>query len=311
MGKLELRITLGIPGSGKDFFYNQFVDSHYGWTKTTKDDIRKEIRKELGLDAFARVNEKEVVSRQDKIIVGALKAGLNIVVCDTHLNPVHINERFPNLLKDNGFSDTVEIVVDKQFLSVPVEVCIQRDALREGVDKVGPEVINRMWKDAQKWLPKDYESYLPRLQSYDGTKPKAIIVDLDGTVALLHNRGRFEENKVENDLPNVPVVNLVDMYLNNPKYKVIFVSGRKDSCFDETSNWLRKTFPGSSMKSILFMRGDKDNRSDDLVKEDIYHNDIEPHYFVEAVVDDRLRVCRKWVEMGLFVFNVNQTMKEF
>lgn len=32
---------------------------------------------------------------------------------------------------------------------------------------------------------------------------------------------------------------------------------------------------------------------------------------IHGVFDDRLRVCKMWYEMGLFVFNCNQGLKEF
>jgi hypothetical protein len=77
----------------------------------------------------------------------------------------------------------------------------------------------------------------------------------------------------------------------------------------ETTEWLKAVLNVNNVR--LYMRPADDNQSDDIVKETIYREDIEPYFFVEAVVDDRLRVCRKWHEMGLFVFNVNQTMTEF
>ena len=317
MGKLKIIALVGISGSGKSTWAEKFCSdlSHSSFVRINKDSIRVNLRKLRGLSDDARVNEKEVVDIEDKQIINALEMGMGVVWDNTHLNPIHINERLPKLLKDNNLTNKVQVVVDKSFLDVPIETCIERDAQRTGIEKVGEAVIRSQWKQAQQWLPKDYESYLPRLQTYDGTKPKAIIVDLDGSLFLLGDRGRWDEHLVEKDLPNIPVVNTIRMYLNNPNYKVLFVSGRKDSCWDETVRALKGALDIPTnppwYNILLFMRGDKDNRKDTEVKKEIYLNDIEPKFFVEAVFDDRVSVVDMWRNLGLFVFDLNQTRKEF
>jgi hypothetical protein len=59
------------------------------------------------------------------------------------------------------------------------------------------------------------------------------------------------------------------------------------------------------------MRPENDYRKDTIIKKEIYENDIKNNYNVLSVYDDRLSVCEAWHELGLFVFNVNQGMREF
>jgi hypothetical protein len=40
------------------------------------------------------------------------------------------------------------------------------------------------------------------------------------------------------------------------------------------------------------MRGEKDHRPDEIVKEEIYHKYIEPEYNVVAIFDDRDKVVK-------------------
>ena len=47
------------------------------------------------------------------------------------------------------------------------------------------------------------------------------------------------------------------------------------------------------------MRKKGDYRHDEIIKEEIYHTDIEPNYNVIAVFDDRNRVCDMWRNLGL------------
>ncbi len=313
---LLILATLGLPGSGKSYWAKQFVKDNPNFVRVNKDDIRVAMRKEKGKAEDVRVNESEVIARETDLILNALKSGKSVVSDNTHLNPSHIKERYPRLINENNLYGKVKVVV-KSFLDVPFEVCVERDKGRSGIESVGFQVIERMWKEWRShWEPKDFDKYNDRLVAYQETKalgenvlPKAVVFDLDGSMCLIGDRGRFEEHLVGKDLPNIPVVNVCKMYLQNPDYEVVFLSGRKEGCREQTTDWL-ESYLGVE-KPNLYMRADYDNRSDDLVKEDLYREHLEPFVFVEAVYDDRLRVCRKWFELGIFVFNLNQTLREF
>lgn len=59
------------------------------------------------------------------------------------------------------------------------------------------------------------------------------------------------------------------------------------------------------------MRTNNDNRSDEIVKRELYEKNIKNKYNVRFVVDDRPKVVRMWRSLSLFVFDVNQRNCEF
>lgn len=160
---------------------------------------------------------------------------------------------------------------------------------------------------------------------------KAIIVDIDGTLALKHpDRDIYDLTKVHMDLPNEPVIDCIyglkkitywissktihsngNYYLGQEQhyYKFIFVSGRQNICKSQTVNWLKKHI--EIIDYDLYMRKAGDSRCDTIVKREIYQEHIKGKYDVVAVFDDRPKVIRMWRELGLFVFNCAQHDNEF
>jgi uncharacterized HAD superfamily protein len=126
-------------------------------------------------------------------------------------------------------------------------------------------------------------------------REKAIIVDIDGTVAHRVNRDWFEYEKAHTDAPDAAVIEVIKcLWLQG--YKILIVSGRNDDSQDVTSEWLRYHCPPYVK---LFMRGSKDFREDSVVKQEIYERFIEPLYDVLCVFDDRNQVVDMWREIGL------------
>jgi hypothetical protein len=148
------------------------------------------------------------------------------------------------------------------------------------------------------YFPKSLPAYMDQAPS---EKMKAIIADIDGTLALNTGRNYYDMTQVLSDKPHAPVVELVKNY-REKGYKVIVVSGRDLSCFGDTHLWL--VCNGIPFDKLL-MRAIGDNRKDAIVKEEIYHRDIEPEFNVEVVIDDRPQVIKMFRSLGLFVLQVN------
>lgn len=137
-------------------------------------------------------------------------------------------------------------------------------------------------------------------------KRSAIIVDIDGTIATHPQRGHHEYQKVFTDLPVHPIIDLV-MLLDSTVDCILFVSGRPDSCREDTLAWIEKWLTFLSIDNDvyhLFMRKTGDFRSDDIVKKEIYDNEIKDTFCVRYVVDDRNRVVKMWRSIGLTVLQV-------
>jgi len=54
------------------------------------------------------------------------------------------------------------------------------------------------------------------------------------------------------------------------------------------------------------MRSDGDYRADQVVKEELFRNQVEPKYDVIGVIDDRDKVVTMWRRLGLVCFQVAQ-----
>ncbi|OXA79016.1 hypothetical protein SAMN05444397_102247 [Flavobacterium aquidurense] len=120
--------------------------------------------------------------------------------------------------------------------------------------------------------------------------PKAIICDLDGTLALMNGRNPFNASKCDNDFLHYPVANLLKNY-KTLGYKILLVSGREHVYKEPTLRFLEKheiTF------DALLMRKAKDYRKDSIIKTEIYNDSIKGKYFIEFVLDDRNQVVDTW-----------------
>lgn len=131
-------------------------------------------------------------------------------------------------------------------------------------------------------------------------KIAAIIVDIDGTLALKGDRGPFDWQKVDKDLPNETIILLVKA-MRATGLHVILVSGRKEQCREKTLTWL---WENQVPFQHLFMRADDDNRSDTILKNEIFENNIKDHYEIFCVLDDRNQVVDMWRNLGLTCLQV-------
>lgn len=145
-------------------------------------------------------------------------------------------------------------------------------------------------------------------------KPKAWIIDIDGTLAIKGERHPFDWNRVGEDAPNSPVICVVQALtastLHSPPggYAIVYVSGRMEQCREATRDWLHDHVCGSHLTCIcgseLHMRPDDDFRPDDVLKREIYEDRIRDRYEVVGVLDDRDKVVKGWRAMGLTCLQV-------
>lgn len=145
----------------------------------------------------------------------------------------------------------------------------------------------------------------------------AVIVDIDGTMALhvlpdgTQLRGHHEYERVGDDVPNQPVIDLVRQLVGT--HDIVFLSGRPERARQDTLDWLDKAMPWwvADHDDRLFMREDGDFRADDVVKEEIFLNlNLDPKHILFAL-DDRPRVLRKWRELGIYAIDVQPFSGEF
>lgn len=131
------------------------------------------------------------------------------------------------------------------------------------------------------------------------TLPKAVICDIDGTLARMVTRGPYDTSRYHED-EVIETVHWAFARLSENAVRII-VSGRSDDHQGVTRNWLREhgiTF------DHLFMRPSGDVRNDAIVKREIYETHIKGKFDVRLVLDDRNRVVDMWREQGLTCFQV-------
>lgn len=132
-------------------------------------------------------------------------------------------------------------------------------------------------------------------------KIDAYIVDVDGTIAIPAGRGVYQFELAGFDLPNRPVVDLVNMIAEWSGQKIIITTGRQEKFRKVTEQWLDKYI---LVYDMLLMRQDGDTRPDWQVKRDMYEDIIEPTYAINGVFDDRQQVVDMWRRFGLTCFQV-------
>jgi predicted kinase len=284
-----LTITRGLPGSGKTTWARQ----QPGAVRVNRDELRLMLHgRRLGTGTA----EVQVTRASRAAIEALLRAGTDVICDDTNLRSRVVRE-LAELAARAGAG-----VVIEDFTGVPVEVCIERDAARP--EPVGADVIRAMYdrylagKRAPLTLaePEEVAVYRP-----DPSKPSAIMVDLDGTVAIIGDRSPYDAHRAHVDLPNPPVITAVRaMYAAG--HAVIYCSGRTDDGRAVTEAWLAEHVGVPYVG--LHMRKTGDTRKDSIVKTEIFNEHIRDHYQVVAVFDDRNQVVRAWRDLGLTVFQV-------
>lgn len=278
----KIYVTKGLPGCGKSTWAREFIDKNLANViNICKDDLRAMLHNKH----FSKARENYIQDIRDMITINGLENNFSVIWSDTNLHPMH-EKRAQEIAKQ--FDAQVEVI---DFTHIPIETCIQRDLKR--LESVGERVIRDNYR---KYLQAD----APKLNQ-NTELPKAIICDLDGTLADIVHRNPYDASTCERDTLNLAVGNLLKLY-HKQNYKILLVSGRKDEYKAPTLRWLKKH--GIEFDHLL-MRKSGDMRKDSIIKEEIYDEDIKDKFFVEFILDDRPQVIRMWRSLGLTVFQLD------
>ena len=141
-------------------------------------------------------------------------------------------------------------------------------------------------------------------------KPKAVVFDLDGTLADITHRlywikhckpkrwDKFQQG-VMDDVPKWEIIKLF-WAIQSDVDATIIASGRNEEVREETELWLKEHHLHPDK---LMMRGLKDYRKDYIIKNEM-RIEIEKEYDILFVVDDRDQVVSMWREHGLTCLQV-------
>lgn len=132
------------------------------------------------------------------------------------------------------------------------------------------------------------------------TLPKAVICDIDKTLALLNGRDPYDASTCMEDTPNEPVV-LITRLCYRHGLQVILVTGREEQYREMTQAWL---FQHLIPYDALFMKQDGDRRPQTVFKQEVYERHIKESFCVQFVLEDRERVAMMYRGLGLTVLQV-------
>jgi predicted kinase len=291
----RLLITRGLPASGKTTFARKLQPMV---VRVNRDDLRVLLH---GRRLFTQWAEGQVTVVQRAMVETLLRAGASVIVDDTNLRPQRVREWAELAAR---FHAGFEV---HDFTDVPLAECLRRDAARPAEEQVGEAGIRRMFdrylKNKSLPLPIPYvEPGAPGLVYEPHPElPPAVLVDIDGTVALMNGRDPYDMSRVGEDTPNESVIAAVRA-MHAAGHAIVFCTGRNDWCRPETEAWL-ELYVGVPYEG-LFMRTDGDSRRDAIVKEEIFETEIRDRWRIVGVFDDRQHVVRMWRALGLTVFQV-------
>ena len=300
MKEKKVIILIGIPASGKTTWSLEFIKNNPDYVRIGRDAYRLMLRNEL----FCEPKIEDLIS---KLLISsvhkALMKNFNVIIDNTNLKQKYITEFIEEFKYDAD--------IDYHVFDISVDNAIERDKLRD--NQVGEDVIKRMFNDYQTlcdsfgFQPFKKQKRIPIIPDFHSPLPECVLFDLDGTLALMGNRGPFEWHNVHKDDLNLIVYEQIEHHIRKGR-KIIIVSGRDSVCRIETQEWL---YMHGIIFDELYMRPEDDFRKDTVVKKEIYNTYIKGKYNVICVYDDRLQVINMWYDQGIFTFNVNQGNHEF
>jgi predicted kinase len=300
--KQKIIYLRGMQASSKSTWAIELCKNDSSYKRINRDSFREMLN---GYQ-FDKVTEKLISTLEFDTKITLLEEGYNLVIDNMNLNLDKVNEDIENI---KSFHPDVEIEI-KEF-PITLYEAINRDSKRS--KSLGESVLKNTYRTHEIELKQMIKRHKPK-QIIDENLPWCILVDVDGSLADSTNRKIFDDTQLILDNIIEPVqwiLSAVDC--KNQAYfdkgnldkiiKVVIMSGRKESCKEQTVEWLENN---NINFDNIFMRSADDNRKDTIVKQELYHTHIKGKYNVEFVIDDRPSVIEMWIKNGLFVLNVNQ-----
>lgn len=327
-------ILQGISNSGKSTWTKQ----QEGYHIISRDAIRESLLggKENLQKYFSKGMdfqiEEYITTLEEQMLAKHISKNHKVIIDNCNLVKKYI-QTYVNIFSD--FDYPIEEVEIKTF-PVELEEAIRRSKIRDEIP-INENVIKKQFEQFKsacaiscsdfidsnnKWISKrekkkwhyanfDVMPYKTKFKSY-------VICDLDGTSShrqILENdrfymRSFYDYESAYYDRPD-SVVRFMLHSLFDMGIKIIFVSGRKESSRKFTESFIEEKLKFQKGQYKLFMREDGDNRSDDIVKYEIFNKYLRKLPGIFAVFDDRKRVIAMWEELGIKVMNCGALNEEF
>lgn len=298
-------------GCGKSTRVNSLLRDK-SWRRVSRDFIRESIGGEFySMD----IKDENIVTKIEmEQYRNLLLKGFNVVIDNMNIDPRFLApyfkiarevERGRNIKFTFEYEDYTNISL-KEVLANNVK---RNTTLPNNHYKIcTPALVKAKYKDMLNSSAKWYDTWAKLLLNkennnyvvQDESLPKAIIFDIDGTLALMNGkRSPYDWHKVDIDDLNEPVFEAYKAFKENG-FKIVICTGRDGECEELTKEWLE--FFGITYDDF-YMRTPNDMRKDSIVKME-FLDEILNKFYVSFVMDDRTQVVDMWRGVGLSCFQV-------
>lgn len=299
-------ICRGIQGSGKSTWAKKWVKEDPNHRiRINQDDIRN-------MFGYYWLEDKETNNRREKIVreinSTAIKSAM-INQFDIVVDNMNLNESTTKSLEDMvkyfnmKYPDKIGYIVEYKNFFIPLEVCIERDSLRER--PIGAKVIKATYKRYQKIFAQDFIHNHRKL--LDHTLPSAIIVDIDGTLSI-NDTGRpyYGEGTAKGIIQDACIASTIDLVklAHNQGWKVFLVTGRSndEDIVNATKTWLENS---QIPYDKIFFRDSGDYSHSQDFKRKVYENNLKDKYCIEFVLEDNINCVKMYRDLGLICLQPN------
>nr|WP_311459744.1 AAA family ATPase [uncultured Capnocytophaga sp.] len=297
----KLLILVGAPGSGKSTFARYFIRTEDNWVRVNRDDFRL---MQFGDTLMSPFYEERITKMVEASVITLLKNHTNVIIDATNSSL--------RTLEDMVRTYTEYADISFKVFDLSVEELVKRcDKRYEQTGKFIPKSaiekhVTQLQYTKEKFdfkpIPRRVKEATLTYTAQDSTLPKAVICDLDGTLSLLNGRDPYDASSADEDLLNVPVARVLQM-AKAQGYKVILLSGREQLYKEPTERFLSKH---QIAYDLLLMRTTNDYRKDNIIKKELFQQEIAGKYFIEFLLDDRNQVVDMWRKnLQLPCFQVN------
>ncbi|MBO9618639.1 MAG: AAA family ATPase [Niabella sp.] len=283
----QLLILIGAPGSGKSTFAKYHIRTHLNWVRVCRDDFREmQFSKTFLSDELEATISAMIFAAVERMLLKKI----NVIADATHTKPEYLEQYIA------AFGHLADISF--RVFDVPQPELLTRCEKREAATgKWIPVKAITHHTGALEQLKIHFEFTMrPRQRMRNEVRvqetnlPKAVICDLDGTLALMEDRDPFDASACENDRLNNAVADTLTIYRQNGHH-ILLVSGREDKYREQTLRFLEKH---SVQFDALWMRPSGNYIKDSVLKRALFKDQIEGNYQVTLVLDDRDQVVDMW-----------------
>ncbi|EPD28049.1 Predicted kinase [Capnocytophaga granulosa] len=297
----KLLILVGAPGSGKSTFARYFIRTEDNWVRVNRDDFRL---MQFGDTLMSPFYEERITKMVEASVITLLKHHTNVIIDTTNCSLRTLEDMIQAYTEYADISFKVFDLSVEELVKRCDKRCEQTGKFipKSAIEKHVTQLQYTKEKFDFKPIPRAIKEATLTYATQDSSLPKAIICDLDGTLSLLNGRDPYDASSADEDGLNAPVASVLAM-AKAQGYKVILLSGREQLYREPTERFLLKH---QIAYDLLLMRTTNDYRKDNVIKKELFQQEIAGKYFIEFLLDDRNQVVEMWrKDLHLPCFQVN------